>query len=261
MKAPIGIQLYSLRYQCEENFLDTLKKVKESGYDGVEFANYYDGMTAVQLKKELDRLGLKALSAHIPLEQTPEQLEELAAFFTTLETPVVNCSGSTVESDERVAYAREKLIAAAISFKQSGIDHGYHNHWAEFAVRNDQYILETMLRPSVRVPLNAQFDYAWMQAMDVDPVTYTRRWGNRLTPPHFKDAPKNYMDIDPNTDSALYNVEVGNGIIDFEAVLATMKNMGTLTRGVVVEQESFTIDPFDSIAISAGNIRRWMEKL
>ena len=41
-KFKIGVQLYSLREQMKEDFEGTLKKVREIGYDCVEFAGYYD---------------------------------------------------------------------------------------------------------------------------------------------------------------------------------------------------------------------------
>ena len=39
---PIGLQLYSVRDDMAKDFKGTLQKVKEMGYDGVEFAGMYD---------------------------------------------------------------------------------------------------------------------------------------------------------------------------------------------------------------------------
>ena len=38
MKLPVALQLYSVRWQLEEDFEGTLAQVKAMGYDGVEFA-------------------------------------------------------------------------------------------------------------------------------------------------------------------------------------------------------------------------------
>ena len=42
-KVPIGVQLYSVRKDCEKDLPGTLKAVKGFGYDAVEFAGYYGG--------------------------------------------------------------------------------------------------------------------------------------------------------------------------------------------------------------------------
>ena len=41
-KIPIGLQLYSVRHDCERDLPGTLKAVAKMGYDGVDFAGYYD---------------------------------------------------------------------------------------------------------------------------------------------------------------------------------------------------------------------------
>ncbi|MCL2546876.1 MAG: sugar phosphate isomerase/epimerase [Oscillospiraceae bacterium] len=254
MQTPIAIQLYSLRSVIHDDFLGTLRKVKEAGYDAVEFAGEFGGRTAMQLKQELKDIGLTPLSTHFQIQRFDEELESFAAFCKELGMPFANCSGSTVESCERVEEAREKLIGATMHFAKLGIEFGYHNHWAEFEVRNDQYIQETLLRPSIRATMRAQFDTAWVRYYDIDPAAYMRQWGNRMTPPHFKDLNANYKEIDPAENC----VEVGNGIIDFEAVVAAMRDMGVLHRGIIVERESFDKDIFESIAIDAANIRKFV---
>ena len=50
MAKPVALQLYSLRNECKEDFEGTLKKVKEMGYDGVEFAGRH-GKSAAEVKK------------------------------------------------------------------------------------------------------------------------------------------------------------------------------------------------------------------
>ena len=47
---PVALQLYSVRGDLEADFLGTLCKVSEIGYDGVEFAGLY-GHEPAQIKK------------------------------------------------------------------------------------------------------------------------------------------------------------------------------------------------------------------
>ena len=62
---PIAIQLYSVRDDMAADFEGTLKKIKELGYDGVEFAGLH-GKTAAEVKKICDEIGLVPISAHVP---------------------------------------------------------------------------------------------------------------------------------------------------------------------------------------------------
>ena len=41
MALPVALQLYSVRDELEADFEGTIAKVKEFGYDGVEFAGLY----------------------------------------------------------------------------------------------------------------------------------------------------------------------------------------------------------------------------
>ena len=63
MALPVAIQLYSLRDEMDKDFKGTLEKVKEMGYDGVEFAGLYDHKPE-EIKALVDELGLIPISAH-----------------------------------------------------------------------------------------------------------------------------------------------------------------------------------------------------
>ena len=41
-KIPIGLQLYSVRQDCEKDLASVLQAVAKMGYQGVEFAGYYN---------------------------------------------------------------------------------------------------------------------------------------------------------------------------------------------------------------------------
>src|SRR5574341_297739 len=63
----IGVQLYTVRDLMKADFAGTLEKVAQVGYNEVEFAGYFDNKPE-DVKKLLDRLGLKAPSTHVPIE-------------------------------------------------------------------------------------------------------------------------------------------------------------------------------------------------
>lgn len=63
-----GLQLYTIRTLLEKDFFGTLKEVAGYGYEGVQFAGYYD-TPADRLKEALNEYGLKAAGSHVPYEQ------------------------------------------------------------------------------------------------------------------------------------------------------------------------------------------------
>src|SRR4030042_1048838 len=66
-KIPLGLQLYSVRAECEKDLPGTIKAVAGIGYQGVEFAGYYD-YSAKDLRKLLDDNGLQCCGSHTQLD-------------------------------------------------------------------------------------------------------------------------------------------------------------------------------------------------
>ena len=65
-RLPIGVQLYSVRDTAPKDVAGTLAGVKKLGYDGVEFAGYYNN-DAKTMRKLLDDNGLRCCGSHVAL--------------------------------------------------------------------------------------------------------------------------------------------------------------------------------------------------
>ena len=76
----IAIQVYSVRDDAAADFYGTLKKIKEIGYDGVEFAGLY-GNDPEDVKKTCEEFGLVPLSAHVPYLDLIEDPEGTVACY------------------------------------------------------------------------------------------------------------------------------------------------------------------------------------
>jgi len=71
---PIALQAYSLRDDAKADFPGTLRRIKEIGYEAVEFAGYF-GMSSRELRSLLDDLGLRAVSSHVGYQELSENLD------------------------------------------------------------------------------------------------------------------------------------------------------------------------------------------
>lgn len=85
-KTPIAYQLYCVRNQMEQDLEGTLRRVKELGFDGVEFAGFF-GRSAAQMKALLAQNGLTALSSHVPIQQILADPKEVIRYHKELAAP------------------------------------------------------------------------------------------------------------------------------------------------------------------------------
>ena len=98
----IAVQMYSVRdaISDSESLLKALEKVKEIGYDGVEFAGYFD-TDADTIRAKLDELGLVCVGGHIGLDDfKAEKLEETIEFQHKLGVKAVGVGGAPHSTQE-----------------------------------------------------------------------------------------------------------------------------------------------------------------
>lgn len=131
----LAVQLYSLRghIQTGEDLLAILEKVKEIGFDGVEFAGFF-GLDAQTIKNKLDELGLVAVGAHMGLNDFAEDsLPATLEFVKTLGAKTAGIGGADTSTED----ALENVIAimgnADKVAEKEGINVYFHNHTQEFA--------------------------------------------------------------------------------------------------------------------------------
>ena len=67
MSFPVAVQLYSVRWDAEKDLRGTRGKIKELGYDGVEFAGLH-GNTPAEVRSICRETGLEPVSAHVPYD-------------------------------------------------------------------------------------------------------------------------------------------------------------------------------------------------
>lgn len=249
MSKKIGLQLYSLREYVGEDPVGMLRKVKECGFNAVEFAGYYD-FDATELKSILDEIGLDPLSSHVPFQTLEERLDEVVDYSTKLGLKFVICPAAKLETAEDCKEVAAVLSRAHEALKPHGIQVGYHNHNFEFVEVDGKYLMDYLLEAYAYDDMIAEIDTCWIRYAGVDPVPYIDGLGSVAGPTHLKELGANFK---PGSKEDL-DVQIGKGIIDFEAILAVLAKNGSLDKGVVVEQEGFEGDPYEDLARSVEHI-------
>ncbi len=186
---PIALQLYSVRDDMAADFEGTLKKVKELGYDGVEFAGLFNQSPA-DVRKLLDTLGLVAVSAHVPYVDMLENPEKVMDDYAALGCRFV----AVPYIDKTLFYDKDKFAEFATNLNMLGkaaADKGmtllYHNHDFEFQKVEGEYALDMLYRTVPAERLKTQLDTCWVNVGGENPADYLRKYAGRAPIVHLKD--------------------------------------------------------------------------
>ncbi|MFY4775362.1 sugar phosphate isomerase/epimerase family protein [Metabacillus sp. RGM 3146] len=240
MKKPISVQMYTLREECEKDFIGTLEKVAGLGFEGVEFAGFY-GMDPAVLKKELDRLGLRASGSHFPLRPLEENFEENLKAQKTLGSRylIVAYPLDRMEREEEYTELAEKLNKMGKRCREEGITLCYHNHDFELKLFGNRTGFDILLQETSQEYVKAEPDVYWITYAGKDPVEWIQSYKGRTPLIHLKDMTK---------DSARTFAPLGKGSIEFKPVIDLEEEAGV--EWWVIEQDECDGSPLESIQAS-----------
>jgi sugar phosphate isomerase/epimerase len=240
----IGIQLYTLHRQMKNDAVGTLQKVANVGFNTVETAGYNErkfyGFSPREFKKLVDEMGMLAQSSHagvnlMNIDETIEDTLNAGMSYLVLPSFDRNKRGS-LDGFRSVA---DDFNVMGEKCKKAGLSFAYHNHSFEFKKLEDKIPYDILLGNTDPEFVTMQLDLYWIVYGGKDPLDYFNRFPGRFGLFHVKD-----MSDNENREST----EIGNGIIDFKSIFAEKEKAGM--KEFYLEQESFQMDPFDSIARS-----------
>lgn len=248
----VGLQLYSIREEMKADMDGTLKKVKEMGYDYVEFAGFFD-YSAKEVKAMLDKHGLTAISVHQGLGLYFEKGQEAIDYLK--EIGVKYCAIPWYEQEKLYDKdgfndSMDKFAEYGKALKESGIQLLYHNHDFEFKKIDGEYVFDRIYSTVSEEFLNPQIDTCWVHYAGVDPCEYIEKYSGRLSVLHLKDFVCKKLGNGPvyalignngeeekkeSQDNGFEFRPVGYGVQDFPAILAAAEKAGV--EYVIVEQD------------------------
>ena len=220
------IQLWSVKDEMENDFTGVLDKLgsKGMGYNGVEFAGFGD-LSIEEMKKALEKSGLKALASHTPLHRLINNCDEEIAYQKALGIEYIICPMADMETKSDAITAAKQLTPAAEKIIAAGMKFGYHNHDHEFIKDSGEYLLD-ILFDNLPESSVMELDIFWSEYAGVDSFAYMEKHKKRLELMHLKQIGKNKE-----------NAEVDNGLIDFSNVIKKAQALGV--KHFILEQEEY----------------------
>jgi sugar phosphate isomerase/epimerase len=239
----VGLQLWTIREECDRDLAGALRRVGEQGYDGVELFQLH-GLPALDLRALLDDAGLAVAGRHVRLEAIEEELPELAAELEVLGTDRVAIAWIDPSEVEDPGAAADRIARAAERAHSAGLRLGFHNHWSEVPAAGDGRSFLDRLRELPADLLWLELDLGWVWHAGGDPLRELEATSGRCPLVHAKD----YTSRDGRDD-----VPVGSGLVGYERVLPAALAAGA--EWLIVEEDEVGDDPFAAVEQSLRFVR------
>lgn len=249
----VGLQLYSIREDMEKDMDAALKKVKEIGYDYVEFAGYY-GHTAEEVRAMLDKRGLTCISVHQPPNLFLEEGQKAIDYLKTIGAN--HCAIPWYDAEKHKGTDKweetvKMFTAVGEALKKNGIQLMYHNHEFEFQKYEDKFLLDWLFETIPNDILQPEIDTCWVHYAGYDPAEYVLKYAGRISIVHLKDFVCKNLGSGPvyeligkdgkeekmgsREENGFAFRPVGYGIQNFPQILEASRKAGA--EYVIVEQD------------------------
>lgn len=244
----LGLQLYSIRNEFEQDYKKTLQRVKELGFDGVEFAGFYD-IPAQELKDTLDEIGLLAAGSHTSYDLLRYELDEVMEYNRIIGNKNIICPMCFFPDIDEYHQVIENFKIIGRKLKEKGFHFSYHNHSHEFDKLEDKYILDKIFEDCDQVV--PELDVYWIYRGLEKETSYLQKYldselGDKMELVHLKDGTM-------EGGTALFE-----GNVDIAGVLNILEH--SKIRFAIVEDETPYPHSFDSVTTSMTNLKKYFNK-
>jgi sugar phosphate isomerase/epimerase len=243
----LGVQLYTVRSIIEANPAKVLKAIQDIGYREVEatYANL-DKIWAA-----LKETTLKPVSIHLDtalffeggakLDAAIADVKQRGFEYVVLPYIPPKQRGG-IDTFKKLA---ETLNKSGEKVKAAGMTLCYHNHAFEFEPMQGTTGLAVLMKETHKDLVSLEMDVFWVSVAGHDPVALLHKYANRVALVHLKDkASGTSVQFNENVPRETFK-EVGNGTLDFPAILEAAKK--TAVKHYFVEQDQTPGNPIDSL--------------
>lgn len=266
---PLGIQLYALGPDAQNDLDATFAGLAQIGYQTVEtLPGRHSG---AEVRAALDRAGLRSPSMHgaVSADMTSAitfahavgagtVVAPMFPFLHGMPTPQPGQGNGNPAAALAHSYtmddwrrAGDALNAAAAQCKSAGLKFGYHNHNVEFAPLGQGIVFDAIAANTDPALVHFEVDVGWVAAAGADIPNFLQRHRGRVRQIHVKDL---RATTQPNFVFQMDPTEVGSGMINWPKVLSTAIECGV--EEFYVEQEPpFARTPMQAAQVSYTYLR------
>ncbi len=262
LQMPIGLELYTVGKEMEEDPHGTLKQVAAVGYKEVELSPM-SKLGAKELRQMLDDVGLSNPAGHYLLPDLLKDFDGKIAFAKALGQHYIVVTVPWIQDMSRIhadpkagqmgffmamlaaftlddyKWNAEQFNKVGEQVRQAGLQLAYHNHnfeFKEFAGGVTGYDEFVHLTDPELVKL--EMDCGWVTVAGRDPVAYLHKFPERYQLLHIKDFKKGFTPttkLGETGEGAPVPTELGRGGIDYSKIFAAAKKAQIVS--IFVEQE------------------------
>jgi sugar phosphate isomerase/epimerase len=240
----VGLQLWTIREECDRDLERALRTVGAQGYEGVELFQLH-GHDAEQVRAWLDASNLAAAGCHVRDEVVENELPRVTEELRVLGTDRAAIGWVDPMELARAGDVVERFADAARAAGDRGIRLGFHNHWTEPAPLDGGPSFLDLLRELPPDLLWLELDLGWVWQAGADPIAELEKTAGRCPLVHVKD----YASRDGRDD-----VPVGDGVVGYDRVLPAALAAGA--EWLIVEEDDAGADPFAATQRSLEGVRR-----
>jgi len=226
-KIPIGLELWSVRKQCEKELPAVLAAVAKMGYEGVELAHSYYGYDAAAWRKLLDDNGLKSVGMHMGLPALQgDAFDKTVEIHKLLGTPYLIVASLPKKALESVAAIKETgqlFNDLSARLKPHGMKIGYHCHGGDFEQVEGKTAWERF-GEATETDVLLQLDIGNCLGGGGDAIGMLKRFPGRSVTIHIKDH--------GGKPGAVF----GEGDVNWKEVFGILETTGG-TKQYVIEEE------------------------
>jgi sugar phosphate isomerase/epimerase len=243
----IGVQLYTVRGILPQKPAETLNAIRAIGYQEVE-ATWAD---FDKIRPMVQASGLKAVSMHVDNMLLTKGADEMSRVADQIKAWGIQYAVFPyVPPNQRGGPEVIKALAGKLNLfgekcRAAGLQAAYHNHAFESAPAGNQTLFQVLIDNTDKKLVNFEVDCFWISVAGLDPVEFIKKLSGRVPLLHCKDkaqgTEQRFNESVPRTAFK----EVGNGVLDWPAILRAASAAGV--QHYFVEQDQTPGDPLDSI--------------
>ena len=263
----------------EKQARNTLRTLKEAGYDGIELCGFMIHPTGLMVRlltkaagmptgrgghlnwhALVQEAGLQVVSLHLDLgavERDAKAAAEEAKSFGTQYIVITGMYRFDYGDEAAVRELTQRLNAAGRELHTQGVELLYHNHNCELRRVNDtQTAYDILLTETDPAYVNFEFDSYWFAEAGADALGWMKRLGPRMKLWHINDRGSRVSGPSMAPILKTDSVELGAGNLPLDALMEQAKAAGV--EAVILESHRNWVDkdPLKSAQVSAAYLNR-----